>query len=273
MRMIRFAENVQQLRLFCARNVGKSAEPVVGDLAAVFAEIVQCLSQRFRQAVRAVFLAQCTFRVQVSAEIVVWSERRQNAERDRGVSRDFFVPFQRVRRIVRRAEHADVHLFKERNRIVGFQLFFCFLPDSRRSLRRQRCGYLKIPLQFQMRPMVQRAADQLRHDLCPLLEFFVLRRVAGDIPFVHAAGAHGAPFVMVCCQPQLRQIFVPLPLRNFLRRQMVVIVVNRLMLCVLVKQRPSHVIFQQKILVHKCFHSQSSNFSRLIHSPSAGFGI
>ena len=188
MRMIRFAEDVQQLRLFCARNVGKSAEPVVGDLAAVFAEIVQCLFQRFRHAARAVFLAQCTFRVQVSAEIVVRPKRRQNVERDRGVSCDFFVPFQRVRRIVRRAEHANVHLFKERNRVVGFQLFFCFLPDSRRSLRRQRCVYLKIPLQFQMRPMVQRAADKLRHDLRPFLEFLVLRRITGNILLVHAAG-------------------------------------------------------------------------------------
>ena len=273
MRMIRFAEDVQQLRLFCARNVGKSAEPVVGDLAAVFTEIVQCLSQRFRQAARAVFFAQCAFCVRIAAEIVVRPERRQNAERDRGVSRDFFVPFQRVRRIVRRAEHANVHFFKERNRIVGFQLFFCFLPDSRRSLRRQRCVYLKIPLQFQMRPMVQRAADKLRHDLRPLLEFFVLRRVAGDVSLVHAAGTHGAPFVVICRQPELRQIFVLLPLRDLARRQVVVIVVNRLVFRILMKQRPRRFIFQQEILVHKCSHIQPSNFSRLIHSPSAGLGI
>ena len=271
--MIRFAEDVQQLCLFCARNVGKSAEPVVGDLAAVFTEIVQRLSQRFRQAVRAVFFTQRALRFRVATEIVVRPKRRQNVERDRGVSRDFFVPFQRVRRIVRRAEHANVHFFKERDRIVGFQLFFCFLPDSRRSLRRQRCVYLKIPLQFQMHPMVQRAADKLRHDLRPFLEFSVFWRVTGDIPFVHAAGAHGTPFVMIRRQPQLRQVFVLLPLRDLARRQVVVIVVNRLVFRILMKQRPRRFIFQQEIPVHKCFHSQPSNFSRLIHSPSAGLGI
>ena len=124
-----------------------------------------------------------------------------------------------------------------------------------------------------MRPMVQRAADKLRHDLRPFLEFSVFWRVTGDIPFVHAAGAHGTPFVMIRRQPQLRQVFVLLPLGNLARRQMVVIVVNRLVFCVLVKQRPRRLIFQQKLLVHKCSHIQSSNFSRLIQSPNAGFGI
>ena len=264
---------MQQLCLFCTRNVEKLAEPVVGDLAAVFAEVVQRLFKRFRQAARAVFLAQCTFCVRVSAKILVRTEGWQNTERDRGVSRDFFVPFQRVRRIVRRAEHADVHLFKERNRIIAFQLFHRFLPDGRRGFRRQRRVNFKISLQFQMRPMVQRAADQLRHDLCPFLEFLVLRRVAGDVSLVHAAGTHGAPFVVICRQPELRQIFILLSLRDLAWRQMVVIVVNRLVFRILVKQRPRYFIFQQKLLVHKCSHIQSSNFLRLIQSPNAGFGI
>lgn len=121
--------------------------------------------------------------------------------------------------------------------------------------------------------MVQRAADKLRHDLRPFLEFLVLRRITGNILLVHAAGTHGAPFVVICRQPELRQIFVLLPLGNLARRQMVVIVVNRLVFRVLVKQRPRCLIFQQEIPVHKCFHSQPSNFSRLIHSPSAGLGI
>ena len=101
--------------------------------------------------------------------------------------------------------------------------------------------------------MVQRAADKLRHDLRPLLEFLVLRRIAGDV--------------------LLRQVFVLLSLRDLARRQMVVIVVNRLVFRILMKQRPRCLIFQQEIPAHKCFHSQPSNFSRLIHSPSAGFGM
>ena len=121
--------------------------------------------------------------------------------------------------------------------------------------------------------MVQRAADKLRHDFRPFLEFLVLRRITGNILLVHAAGAHGTPFVMIRRQPKLRQVFVLLPLRDLARRQVVVIVVNRLVFRVLVKQRPRRFIFQQEILVHKCFHSQPSNFSRLIHSPSAGFGM
>ena len=124
-----------------------------------------------------------------------------------------------------------------------------------------------------MCPVVQRAADKLRHDLRPFLEFLVLRRITGNILLVHAAGTHGAPFVVICRQPELRQIFILLPLRDLTRRQMVVIVVDRLMLCVLMKQRPRYFIFQQKILVHKCPHIQPSNFSRLIQSPNAGFGI
>ena len=121
--------------------------------------------------------------------------------------------------------------------------------------------------------MVQRAADKLRHDLRPFLEFLVLRRITGNILLVHAAGTHGAPFVVICRQPELRQIFVLLPLGNLARRQMVVIVVNRLVLCVLAKERFGHFIFQQKVFVHKCSHRQPSNFSRLIQSPRAGFGM
>ena len=264
---------MQQFRLFCARNIGESAEPVVGDLASVFAEIVQCLSQRFQQAVRAVFLTQRTLRVQVSAEVSVWSERRQNTERDRGVCCDLSVPFQRVRGIVRRAEDTDIHHFKQRYRVVGLQLFRRFRPNGGRALRGQRCVNFKISLQFQMRPVIQRAAHKLRHDLRPLAEFLIVRRIAGDIPFVHAAGAHRAPLVMICRQPELRQVFIPLPLRNFLRRQMIVIVVDRLMFRILVKQRPRRFTAQQELPVHKRSHAQPSNFSRLIHSPNAGFGI
>lgn len=78
---------------------------------------------------------------------------------------------------------------------------------------------------------------------------------------------------MIRRQPQLRQIFVALALRDLARRQMVMIVVDWLVLCVLVKQRPRRLIFQQKILIQKCVHASPPNFSRLIHRPSAGFGI
>ena len=183
------------------------------------------------------------------------------------------MPLQRVRRVVRRAQDADVHFFKERNRVVGLQLFRRFLPNGGSGLRRQRRVDFEIALQFQMRPVMQRAPGELRHNLRPLLEFLIFRRAAGDVPLVHTADAHRTPFVVICRQPELRQIFVLLPLGNLARRQMVVIVVNRLVLCVLAKERFGHFIFQQKVFVHKCSHRQPSNFSRLIHSPSAGFGM
>ena len=51
--------------------------------------------------------------------------------------------------------------------------------------------------------------------------------VAGDKLFFNTIGPHGAPFVMVTVQPDLRQVFKLFILGNIANRQVTVIVINR----------------------------------------------
>ena len=102
-----------------------------------------------------------------------------------------------------------------------------------------------------MRPMVQRIAEQVGHGLCPLLKLFPIRRVTGDVPLIDAVGAHGAPFIMVAAQKELCNIPKLMILGNDFRIQMTVVVDNRHLFRVIVKQPPPRLVSQHKIVMDK----------------------
>ncbi len=75
--------------------------------------------------------------------------------------------------------------------------------------------------------MIQRVAQRFRNSLRPLLKLFPIGRVARDEALVHTARSHGAPFVMVAVQPDLREIIEAPILCDVFRREMTVIVNDR----------------------------------------------
>jgi len=79
-------------------------------------------------------------------------------------------------------------------------------------------------------------------------------RVAADELLVHAVGEHHAPLVVVAAEHQLADVFELMVFIDHARGDVAMIVINRHVFRVLVIQLFGHVIFKQKILIHKRFH-------------------
>ena len=87
-----------------------------------------------------------------------------------------------------------------------------------------------------MTPVEKGIADGLAQALCPFAEFFIVRSIAGDIFFLHAEGAHQAPFVMVTAQPDLSDVVKMPVLRNFPGIDVAVVIQHRGGLRIIMKQ-------------------------------------
>ncbi len=149
---------------------------------------------------------------------------------------DFFMPFQAVRRIVRRADQLDIRLLNDAAHAqgVGFQLGVAQVPDFFRRVRIQYAIVAEIPFQFQMCPMVHRVADCFRESFGKFLELLPVACAARDGVFRHAVRADHAPFVMVAAEPYLGNVVEFAVFRDFLRINMAVVVDDGHVLGVLV---------------------------------------
>ena len=156
---------------------------------------------------------------------------------------------------------------------VGGQQRVGAVPDVLGGLLVQDIGDAEHALELQVRPVVHRVADAVLEGGGEGEPLVMPAGVAADVLLVHAVGEHHAPLVVVAAEHELADVGELVVLRDLCRRNVAVIVVDRHLFRVLVIQLLGHIIFQQEIPVHKCFHNQPSNFSRLIHSPSAGFGM
>ena len=92
-------------------------------------------------------------------------------------------------------------------------------PDLLAILLADHKVAIKIALKLQMAPMIQWVADQLGHDRAICLELIKVGGIPRDILFIHAAGAHGAPLIMIAVQPHLCDIGIALILGNLARRR------------------------------------------------------
>lgn len=76
---------------------------------------------------------------------------------------------------------------------------------------------------------------------------FAIARIAGAQPLRHAVGAHRPPFIVIAPQPDIVQVAEAGILRDLLRRQMAVVIENRLLCRVVMVQTPGKFAVQQEI--------------------------
>ena len=136
-----------------------------------------------------------------------------------------------------------------RAQLVGGQQRVGLFPDARRGVLIQQFVDAEVALQLQVRPVVQRIAQRVRHRARPGQELLVRRRVAGAVALRHAVGPHGAPLVVVAFQPDLEQIPKTPVLGDVPRREMAMVVEDRLALGILVIKPPGSLGAQEEILV------------------------
>ena len=140
------------------------------------------------------------------------------------------------------------------------ELFVAEVPDLLGRIAVQDAVIAEVALQLQMAPVIERVADGQLQRFRPLLELFAVGRAARDVIFIHAVGAHLAPFVMVAAQPDLRDVVEFAVFADLLRIDVAVIVEDRHVLGEVVEQMLRGVGRQQEILVHKRFHVVLSPF-------------
>ena len=182
------------------------------------------------------------------------------------------MPGKIIFRVICRAQHPDIHLLQQRDCVKTFRFHLpaAYFPDPLRALRIQEFRDIKVTLQFKMTPVEKRTACKLRQNSCPDKEFLPCRGIAGDVLLIDSVCPHGAPFVMVCLEPELGEVAEAAVLRDIFRRKMVVVVIDRLDLRVFVIQGPGRFVLQQKVFIHE---AHCPNLSFAIHKPSAGLGI
>ena len=169
-----------------------------------------------------------------------------------------FVMFQTIHRIVGGADgfHVEMREYLPHAELVA-QQFGSFVVDVTGGFRFQQGCDAKRVFQFQVRPVVQRIAQRVRHGFGPFRKLFVIRRITRDETFVHAVGAHGPPLVMVAVEPDLRGVFKHAVLGYLAGRQVVVVVQDGHLLGIAVVECFGRFGLQQEIVVEKRFHGRT----------------
>src|SRR6185437_1919341 len=107
--------------------------------------------------------------------------------------------YQRIDRIVGGADGSDIHFAQQvaNGIFFGLELSGTLLVDLLCRAAAEDLFYIEIPLQFKMRPVIQRVAQRIGYRLGPFLKFLPVGPVARAIALIHAVGSHGAPLVMI----------------------------------------------------------------------------
>ncbi len=131
-----------------------------------------------------------------------------------------------------------------------------------------------------MGPVIERVPEALRHRGCPRRELVVRFGVARAAALRHTVGAHGPPLVVIALQPDFEQVGEAAILGDVARRQVAVIVQDRL-ICRVVPVKPSRRFgLEEKIVVnerHRYVSSASLQYWRhfahsVMRSDPAGTG-
>ena len=175
--------------------------------------------------------------------------------------------FQAVHRIVRGANDLDLEFLQYglRGQFGGGQFFVRLFPDFVGGFFVEQLGNAEITLQFQMRPVIERIAERVRHGGRPGFELVKWTGAARAKTFRDAVGAHGAPFVMVAFQPDFKKVFELAVGGDVARRNVAMVVKNRLVLGVLVVKFAGRFGAQQKIFVdewHGCVRLKVGGWKR-----------
>ena len=124
-----------------------------------------------------------------------------------------------------------------------------FRPDARRVGLVDQQVDAEVTAQLQVRPVVERIADQRGDGAREGEELVVVAGgVAGDEVLRHARGAQGAPLVVVAAEPDLREVG-ELPVgRDLVGREVAVVIEDRLLRRVLEVETPGPRIGQEEVV-------------------------
>ena len=201
---------------------------------------------------RDVFRPGCLFQV----HRFVRTPGRQHRYRETLVPRQLFMPFQRIRRIVRGADGIHVAHHDQAPGGISFalQLRVGQFPYFPGGILVQDSFIAEESAQLQMAPVIQGIADRLANNLRELVKLFPVGSVAGNILFRHPGRPHQAPLVVVPSQPDLGNVLIPDILPDFPGIQVAVIVNDRLSFRRFMIQLFRRFRIQQKIFVQEHFH-------------------
>ena len=148
------------------------------------------------------------------------------------------MPLQRINRIIGGADQGNIALLDQITNAHGrlLQFFIAQVPYFISGILVQNAGVTEVSLQFQMAPVEQGVADSLAQALSPFAELLVIGSVTGDVLFVHTAGTHETPLVVIAAQPYLSDVVELTILSNLLGIDMAMVVQNRCFFCVVVEQ-------------------------------------
>ena len=166
------------------------------------------------------------------------------------VGGDGGVVFEAVAGVVSGADHFDVHLFEDAARAEGgfFEAGVRFLPDGFGACAVQQGGDAEGAFEFEVCPVIERVADEVRHGFGVGLEFFARAGVAGDEVFGDAEGAQAAPFVVVAFEPDGGKIGELAVRGDVSRRQVAVVVVDGLVFGVVVVEGARGVVVEEEVV-------------------------
>ena len=186
------------------------------------------------------------------------------------VGRDAPVPLQGIHGIVGGADEGHIRLLDDAAHgqvRIRPQLLVAEVPGLFGVFHRQGLVIAEELSQLQVAPMIHRVSDGHLQRLDKLEEALIIRPVSGDIILADPVGAHDAPFIVISeiaalrllsAQPYLDQVVEAAVFVDFFRIDVAVVVHQRHMLCIVVKQVFGRLRLQQKIFVHKFFHCFSS---------------
>src|SRR5262245_56593265 len=113
-----------------------------------------------------------------------------------------------------------------------------------------------------MGPVIEGIAECMRNRGSPCLELREGVSITGAEPLRNTVRAHGAPFVVVPLEPDLKKVFKLPVLGDIARRKVAVVVENGLFFGELMIEPPRNAALQQKLLVNET-HTVLSVLSRL----------
>lgn len=155
--------------------------------------------------------------------------------------------------VVGGADDFDVHFLQNalRGQVWRGERGICFSKNVFCCARVQQVIYAKIPTQFEVCPVKKRVANGVRNRLGPFFKLLPIRGIARDESFSHALCPHRPPFVVVAFEPDFGDA-AKLPVRgDIVRREMIVVVNNRLPRRVFVEEFGSEIIVQQEVIAEE----------------------
>ena len=180
------------------------------------------------------------------------------------------MPFQGVHGVVGGADKGHIRLLDDAAHgqvRIRSQFLVAEIPGLFGVFHRQGLIVSEELSQLQVAPVIHRVSDGHLQCLDKLEEALIIRPVSRDIILADTVGAHHAPFIVISeiaalrllsAQPHLDQVVEAAVFVDFFRIDVAVVVHQRHMLCIVVKQVLGGLRLQQKIFVHEFFHCFSS---------------